>query len=530
MPREIVTAVYGPWERVVDSSRAGEPDPAALRDCVDAWVGPDGRVLARPGMVQLATHPGAPGAGQGIAGMELAGTDYLFAVVGGVLAKYDWATDTWTTCPHVGTAINATGAVALRPFFDQLIVSDGVNRPWSYNPSTNASAYLGCSSGPWYGPPIVRDAKLQAIKADERRTLVWSEEADATIGGDVPPYNDAWDLRQQAQDALTALVATNGTTVYQRSDSTGRILGQVNSEYQASGTHDDLSQKRGTLSPFASLALDDARSPGVVWAIDRLGVPYRIKSGSGVEDIGLACRDTVQTVDTSRLFYAWSVYLPDVDAVAFALPRTAGNAYNTDLLLFSRDGGAYLGRWRVPTGAGASIADFAWGTIASDDSGQVRLVVLDHAGKVAVCWRVDEAARDSTKWLDVTLAGGSALPATRVVLPDAVLDGADQKVFVQWTTLVLETGAPRNATIPPVLAASGATAVAYEVETPSEPFGYQLAKTVIVPRTGKLDVGISRFGRWARVALSAALGGAQQFALWRVTVIGSKRDTGTRRK
>jgi hypothetical protein len=268
MPVPAVTSVQGPWRRVVDRGRAGTPDPEALRDLVDAILDATGAVVSRPGIHALATHPGAPGEAQMLAGVELAGTTYTLAVVGGVLAFYDWTLGTWTTVAHTGTTINVTGAVALAPYFDQLIVSDGVNRPWRTTIGSGTGTYLP-TSGPLYGLPVVKDAKLFGILAADRRTIVWSEEADPTLGYDTAGYNNAWDLRQTSQAALVALRADNTALRYQREASSGLVLGSVNDDFQGSGTHDDLARTLGTLSPFASVLTEG----GALWSLDRQGGP-----------------------------------------------------------------------------------------------------------------------------------------------------------------------------------------------------------------------------------------------------------------
>jgi hypothetical protein len=517
-----VTSVLGPWRRVVDTARAGKPDPDSLRDLLDGVLLPTGAIASRPGSQMLAAHPGAPGEAQALACLELAGTTYTLAVVGGVLASYDWTLDTWTTRTHTGTTINVTGPVALVAFFDLLVVSDGVNRPWSTTIGSGTGTYLPISTAAWYGLPVVKDAKLFGIKADERRTIVWSEEADLTIGGEVGGYNNAWDLRQTSQSALVALRSSNTSLVYQREGATGQILGAVDVEFQTSGTHDDVAE-RGTLSPFGSVFTADGR----LWAVDALGRPYRAASGSDVDDLWLACDATVATVERGRLYRAWGAYLPDTDTVAFALPRTAGGTANTDLLHFDRASGDYVGRWRI----GSTAGDMACGALCTDDDGVSRLVVLSSAGTPTVVWRTAEADADATKALDVT-GSGSALVPTRAVLAEAQSAGAEQVARVQWTAFIPETGDPTAGTIPPVLSsASAGTSMTYECEVPGRPFGSDPSdpRTITVGPAGRREIGLKRWGRWMRLALAAVSGsGSERFRVWRVTVLGSVRDAASR--
>jgi hypothetical protein len=523
VPAQGITSVQGPWRRVIDTARAGKPDPDVLRDLVDGILTPWGAVVSRPGSQALSPMLGT-GEAQGLAGLELAGTLYTVGVRGGLLQTYDWTADAWTAVPHTGTTINVTGPVWLGGFFDQLVVSDGVNTPWRTTMGSGTGAYIPVS-GPIFGPMPVKDAKLFAVLAGDRRTLVWSEEADLAIGWDTAGYNNAWDLRQTAQGALVAIRASNTALVYQREQSTGQILGSVNDEFQASGTLDDVAA-RGTLSPFGSVLTADGR----LWSVDALGRPYRAAAGVATDDLWLAASATVEDVDRDRLYVAWAAEVPDLDVIAFALPRTAGNLRNTDLVCFDRATGDYVGRQRI----GADPAgDLAWGALCADDAGVSRLVVLDHTGRPTVLWRVAEADADPVKALDVTATASAVVP-TRVVTAEASVEGADQAAAVQWTGAVLETGRP-HAGIPPTLALSTGTSLTYSCETPGHPFGsHDRDGTVItVGPNGRKEIGWQRWGRWLRAAFAPASGdteGSERFRLWRVTVLGRLRDAAARRR
>lgn len=526
MSGAVVTAVLGPWRRVVDGGRAGKPDPDALRDARDVVLAPTGAAVSRPGIHALASHPGTPGEAQGLASVELAGTVYTLAVVGGVLASYDWTAASWAPIPHAGTTINVTGAVAVVGVFDELVVSDGVNRPWRTTIGSGVGTYLP-TSGPLYGLPVVKDAKLFGILANSRRELVWSEEADLATGFDTGGYNNAWDLRQTSQAALVALRADNAALRYQREGSSGMVLGQVNDDFQASGTFDDLAKHFGTVSPFASVLTEG----GTLWSLDRLGRPYRVAPGTGVDTLWLAAEHTVATVDRDRLAFAWAAFVDDGDAVVFAVPRTAGSLRNTDLLRFDRATGDYVGRWTLPGGG-----DWAWGAPCTGDDGVTRLCALDHAGGFFVVWTDAEADADPTKALDLT-ADGAALPPARVVTAEAQEAGAEQVAWCQWTEVVVETGDPFGGSVPPVqrtattLPVSRGTSLAFDTEDPGHRFDTTDPRTLTVGPAGRGTHSLKRWGRWLRTAWWPAEGtGSERFRLHRVTVRGVARDTGSRRR
>jgi hypothetical protein len=266
---------------------------------------------------------------------------------------------------------------------------------------------------------------------------------------------------------------------------------------------------------------------GRLWSVDALGRPYRAAAGTDVDDLWLACQATVGTVDRGQLYRVWGVLHPDLECVGFALPRTVGSTRNTDLLWFDRATGDYVGRWRLAGG------DMAWGALCTDADGETRLVVLTHSGTPYVVWRTAEADADAAKALDVS-AAGSALVPTRVVLAEAQAEGADQKAFIQWTTLILETGDPHDASIPPQLSGvSTGTTLTYACETPGHPFGTNPHdfRVVTVGRDGRKEVGLARWGRWMRLRLTPASGpGSERFRVWRVTAVGSIRDAASGRR
>lgn len=515
----VVTARTGPWQRVLDTARAGKPDPQALRDLANGLLTPDGSALLRPGFRRL-PKPATGAAQFGPATVTVAGVDYTYAVVGGALYQLNWTTETWATVAPSGVTIAASGLVSLVAYAGRVVVSDGANRPWSFDPASPATGTpLPATDGAAYGPLRTHYAKLFWIDVDSRNTGLWTEEQDF-VGGDQGGYNNAWDLKQTSDDPLTALIAEEGRLVYFRPASAGAILGAVDADFQSNGTFDAVSPTRGTRSPYAVCLTDT----GTVWFLDSEGRPCRVRAGQGVDDIGLACAATTATVRRDRLEAAWAVYHPDADVVLFAVPRTAASTANTDLLVFDRASGEYRGRWTVAHGV-----TFATGGIVRDEDGVRRFAFLDPDGDAHVQASVAALATDATAALDQFAADYAAdTPAFRVVLPEFTAPGADQAARVQWQTLILETGDPWAGTVPPVQdAASTGTTLAYACETPTRAYD-ATATTVTVGAAGRKAVGLSkaRLGRWLRVALTAPAGAGDQVPhLRRVTAVGTVRDT-----
>ena len=140
LPRpEIMTA--GPFRGMRDAPEPTTADPtlasAVLNLCLGAGaIG--GGLTGRPGFSAMGARQGTGATrtvGGGITWTKPDATRQTVVVVNGELATYNWSNDTWTvvvTAANVATAsctLSATVSVALVPFADGLVVSDGVNVP-----------------------------------------------------------------------------------------------------------------------------------------------------------------------------------------------------------------------------------------------------------------------------------------------------------------------------------------------------------------------------------------------------------------
>ena len=545
-----VQAVRGPWRGVFDTPSPTGGDPAFLRSARNVCLGLAGEWKGRPGWRQLA-RPAAVGPAQALAGVTFgAGDDRTMAVVGGRLWAYTWATDTWADVTPAGRAIAQPGRVALVVFAGQLVVSDGVNLPWAWNPATGAGTTIAWASGPWYGAPVVYYAKLFGILAASRDAVEWSEEQSLTQGGTVGGFNNGWNLIQTSRTPLVALAATNEALYVFRTTSTGRILGAVTPRFQSDGVQDGVSAIHGACSPWGVHVDQDA-----VWWLNQRGRLVRGAGGQGVSEHWQPMDAALRQVAPDNLARAWIAGVDDLGALALALPRPDFH----ELLLVDTEGegqGAYWGAWAH---AAPLDVECAMGAECVDDTGRRRFVhlSLDGTPYVQGLDRDDVAADTYPVAIVARLRGperrGAALvagptgdgvtgataagqrraaalagprpgmlratpvvPVPEVALTLAPLAGATARAVVAWDALTLEMGLPGSAVGTVAQATLGAAG-----------FGARAPRPVTVPgAAGKLTVGRAALGRV--VPLTVAGDAARQpapetaprFRLWRVTVDG----------
>jgi len=197
------------------------------------------------------------------------------AVIGGNLYQVgNWGAPFVSNATIVasGAALNAAGRVWATEFNKQLVLHDGVNRPFMVSLAgvvtslTNAPASV-------YGNPTVYYGKLFFIKGADRYTLVWSEENAANTGYEAGGFNNAWTLQQSGNDALEAIQGMNDALYFWRRSSIGAIHGAVTPDFSAAGTHDEVSRKIGSVSA-SPLAVGDH-----IWFSDQFARPCRLAQG-----------------------------------------------------------------------------------------------------------------------------------------------------------------------------------------------------------------------------------------------------------
>lgn len=178
-----------------------------------------------------------------------------------------------------GITIDATSPTYALVFANRLVVSDGVNRPWTWTGASGGGVQLLANAPVCYGPLTEYYGKLFGIKANDRRTMVWSEENDPTTGYEAGGYNNAWTLAQNADEPLTSLLGRNDGLYYWRPHSTGVIRGAVASDFRTTGVVDGVSETVGTVFPGGREAVG-----GDIWFIDGRRRVY-VVSGDTLTDV-----------------------------------------------------------------------------------------------------------------------------------------------------------------------------------------------------------------------------------------------------
>src|SRR5712672_926905 len=266
----------GPWKGVASTLDPFDFGDEYLIDAMNTYF-PDPQdgsgVYARPGFDLLnngaaVVTPSTLFRGQGgFSYTSLAGTTSNFVVFNGKLLRGDAVLGSFTDVSPGGITIDAsvTTRVFGTQFITQLIVTDGVNRPWlltnpTSTPVTGTYIDYDGSGTTWsaFGPFVPYGGSVfcivnQANSVASRSDLMWSAPGDASVGYQQTNYDFRWTLFQSADGAqpaqLYGLAGTNAALYYWRESSIGAISGVPGPNLQGQATHDAISKNVGTLSP-----------------------------------------------------------------------------------------------------------------------------------------------------------------------------------------------------------------------------------------------------------------------------------------
>jgi hypothetical protein len=354
------------------------------------------------------------------------GTSKTIAVWDGEIWEYDYTTDDrWerlVTTANFATAtitVSTTGRWHAVTFNDLLVLSDGVNLPFTWDGTSGAGGLTELTNAAVaYGPPTVYYAKLFFIKNAERNTIIWSEEADPTTGYEAGGFNNAWSLRQTNNDGLERIYGTNRALYYWRASRIGAITGAVNADFQTTGVNDAISDTIGTRSPDSVVFHN-----GTFFFIDGEGRPQSFREGAGMtvpplwNDAELLTRDVPDT----HLDKAIGVYRPleDVILIAWTPPSETVPlpTDNEQTLAFTGLTGEYMGVW---DGYTASIMG-----MVRNDLGQPRMVHADNAtGKI---WAHGDP--ENGPWSDDSSAGSPTAIAHQIESGWFMWDPMVEKAF-----------------------------------------------------------------------------------------------------
>ena len=336
----LVEEVHGPWLGVRDGPAMTEGDAQHAQMFMNSYIadpGQGGAVLARPGWEILNAAGqlyGIPSNRypQGIAcynppsgGTTIAN---IYAFVGGRMFQV-------TSATGIGTPVDVTpGTIAISPnaqyvwsvnYAGLLVVSDGVNPPWTWDGVTATYIDWDLSGNPAhtvaYGPPTVYYDQLFFVcntgSVGNRTTLIWSEPNNAALGYIQTvagfTYADTWTLAQTGSDDIQCMLGTNTALFYWRKGSTGALYGSPALNFATTATHDAVSSTTGTLMAKSVVTTDRE-----IYFLDQTGKPHVIEYGGYIVEIW---QDSAATLGAAA-----AQMLPATPGVQgnISVPRLAG--------------------------------------------------------------------------------------------------------------------------------------------------------------------------------------------------------------
>jgi hypothetical protein len=394
----------GPWRRVSTTGKDPYDDSSdTLHDAYNGYI-PDPRngsgFFYRPGFVlsnggtQLAATANMRGQGV-INHIAQDGTAYNFIVFGGKVYRADAQFVLFVDVTPVGVTISSTATAKVygTSFGSQLVITDGVNKPWiasnlGSTPITGTYIQFNAGNQAWatFGPPRIYGGSmffiLSHVNSTYARTdIVWSAPGDASVGYQQATYDFRWSLIQTSTDPLYALAATNTQLYYFREHSIGSISGAVGPSLQANATHDALPEGLGTVFPQCVVQFGQ-----VVYFVDQMGRPWRLESLQPTP-IYLQMRGIIEespigypTVNALVASAAYEPYL-NLYLVAPFSTNTFLQSPPVQAYAFDVPTAAYDGRWQIAASDASdedpdlSIQIDCMGNFA-DPSGRQVLVVV----------------------------------------------------------------------------------------------------------------------------------------------------------
>lgn len=362
----------GPWKGVRNTNDPADDAPDILADAVNCFI-PDAiggsGTYQRPGLSLMfggVTVNTGTFRGQGaFSHTALDGTVYNFIVEKGKLYRTDATLQTRTDVTPVGVTIDAsvTTRVYGTSFANQLVITDGVNRPWlatnlSGTPITGTYIDYNGAGTTWaaFGPAVAWGGSIffivsQTNNVYARTDILWSIAGDASQGYQQTNYDNRWTLLQTATDPLWALAATNVALNYFRARSIGSISGAVGPTLASSATHDSISVNIGTEAPQCIVLYGTT-----IFFVDVIGRPYRLAQGGEPEPIWLQMRALVDSSNSGfpgiTKLVATAAFEPTLNlyvvAIWSCLPSQNGPP--VEIQAFDAVTGRYFGRWKIGSG------------------------------------------------------------------------------------------------------------------------------------------------------------------------------------
>lgn len=496
----------GPWVGMTDTV---EPQTARanraqlFQNCYATTTDTGVAIVGIPGFVQAGTQQGSPGARtwQWFGQFNTAnGTKRSLGIIKETVVEYAHGSNTFTTRLTAAEITAGTGAPVLSAtarvycaiLNDLLIVSDGVNLPFTWDGTAGAGVVEMDNAAVFYGQPVVYYSKVFGIKNAERDTIVWSEEGLPNTGYEAGGYTNVWNLGGTQGEALFGLTASNEFLGILRPRSTTAIYGPVADQFKSTGTRNAVSERLGTSSPGGTAVLDE----GTI-TLDSDGRPQWWVRGSGyTSDPALWADCENLTRRGYRAGLANVEILPDdTEGLIWVGFPEINQTYVTRWLLYERGGGA-------PNLVGTVTGFTSQRTGIWEDAEGVRRIV--HGG-VDDGYAYLHGTQNGTAWDFALAAGTTAIPHTiHFVVPDA--DIIHEKYYDRLT---LESSAPNNQHLSVAVEVPAGVGMAQTLTLEGSGTGSELGSgmlgSFILGGTGvdqKVDLHVHKRGRWAIVRIT----------------------------
>jgi hypothetical protein len=492
-PRELGPITFGPITGVTDSEQPAAAKQNRARRLTNCYV-PGGTAglptTGFPGFTPIGSALGAGGAraAQYIGQLrKLDGSRITVAIVGGKFYTLNWSTRIWTETLTAGNlagasvTLSSTARVYGVEFASgadvKLVISDGINTPWMWDGTAGAGITKLTNAPIFYGAPWVYYAKLFGIKAAERNTFVWSEEADATTGYEAGGFNNAWN--PLGATALHAGCADNAGMYLFEEGRTIKIEGAVDTAFSTSGTRSAVSETIGSVSsPLVTNA-------GIVF-VDAVARPHLLIGGT-VVPAWADCEQTVRGTSRDTLTAAYVLEYPPADMVLIGLAEVNQDAPTQFLALRVSDGQAnFVGVRRGFRAQAAAVVlndagERVWIHAGEDDG-----VMYEHGNPGGVLW-------------DDELTAGTQPIAHEVILPPIGTDVKRDQLFDRLDAVVVaESSAscsiayttPRRKSADLTTVFPAITGMVWDQDN------WDAADWAGVVLEQRVAVGLDAFGRW----------------------------------
>jgi hypothetical protein len=181
---------------------------------------------------------------------ELDGTYWTIAICNADLFYYNWGTNSWTQVDLAtkSITIDSSALCDWAVSRGRLILTDGVNKPFMWDPSTDT--YTTLSNAPIAGGVEIYYDKVffYDLPGANSNVFEWSDEGDPVNGysGD----NQDWEFAQADTGAVTGLIGLNEVMPVFKEDSIALLKGAVEDTFQTDAVREGVSETEGSPGKF----------------------------------------------------------------------------------------------------------------------------------------------------------------------------------------------------------------------------------------------------------------------------------------